>query len=57
MRLKEPQLADLFGGDAAGREVGHAARLELDAYVGDVDLRREHRKANSAHLFDGGLRQ
>ena len=41
-RLKEPDLAHPLAADAAGREVGDAARREPHARVGDVDLRREH---------------
>ena len=38
MGLEEAQLADLLRADAAGGEVGDAARLELDADVRDIDL-------------------
>ena len=49
--LKEPHLANSFGAHPAGREVGHAARFELHANVGDVGFPREDRQADRAHLF------
>ena len=55
MGLKQAELADLFGGDAAGGEVGNAARLELNADVGDVDLAREDGQADGADLADGRI--
>jgi len=51
-RLKEAQLADLFGTDAAGGEVGDAAVGELEADVGDVGLVREDGKADGADVCD-----
>src|ERR1700680_2975366 len=51
MRLKEPQLADALGGDAASSEVGDTAARKGEAYVGDVDLVRKDRNAGRANLF------
>src|SRR5690348_3645972 len=52
MRLEESQLADAFGADAAGGEVGDAAGVELDADVGDVDLAGEDGQANGMQGAD-----
>jgi hypothetical protein len=54
-KLEEAQLADLLGGDAGGREVGDAAGFELQADVGDIDVRREHGEADGAEFADGRL--
>jgi len=53
--LKETELADLFGGDAAGGEVGDAAGFELDADVGDVGLVREDGQADGSDFANGGV--
>ncbi len=53
--LEEAELADLFGGDAAGGEVGDAAGFELDANVGDVGLAREDGQTDGTDLAYGGF--
>ena len=55
MRLKKAQLADFFRADAAGGEVGDAARFELDADVGDVHFAREDRQTDSVQRVDRRL--
>ena len=50
--LKEAELADGLGRDAAGGEVGDAAVFELEANVGDIDLAGEDGKADGADLAD-----
>ena len=51
--LEETEFANLLGGDAAGREVGDAARFEFDANVGDVRFVREDRQADGADFANG----
>ena len=53
--LKETELADLLGGDAAGGEVSDAAGFEFDADVGDVGLAGKNGEADGADLSDGGV--
>ncbi len=55
--LEEAQLADAFGRDATGGEVGDTAGFELDACVGDVDLGGEDGQANGVDLEDGRVYQ
>lgn len=55
MRLKETKLADAFGRDAAGGEVGDATGVELDTNVRDINLGGEDGKADGADLADGRL--
>ena len=50
--LEEANLANLFGRDTRGSEVGNAARVKLYADVGDIDLAREDRQTDSANLAD-----
>jgi len=50
-RLEEAQLADAFGGDAAGGEVGDASGFELETDVGDVDFAGEDGQADGANFF------
>lgn len=50
MGLEEAEFADLFGGDAAGGEVGDAAGFELDANVCDVGFAGEDGQADGADL-------
>ncbi len=54
MGLEEAQLADAFGGDAAGGEVGDAAGFELDADVGDVYFGGEDGEADGANFAERG---
>ncbi len=54
--LKETQFANALGGDAAGREVGDAARFKLNPHVGDVRFAREDRAGPTARTsFTGDL--
>src|SRR5580700_6159964 len=46
MRLEEAQLADAFGTDAAGGEVGDAAGLKFNADVSDIHLAGEDGQAD-----------
>ncbi len=55
VRLEKTHLADAFRADAAGREVGDAARLKFDADVGDIDLRRKDRQPDRVEFADGRL--
>jgi len=55
--LEEAELADLFGGDARGGEVGDAAGFELNADVGDVGFAGEDGDAGGADFADGRVRQ
>ncbi len=55
VRLEEAEFADLFGGDAAGGEVGDAAGVELNADVGDVGLGGEDGEADGADFANGGV--
>ena len=53
VRLKEAELAYLLRADAAGGEVGDAARGELDADVGDINFRSEDGQADGVHFAYG----
>src|SRR5580698_4189680 len=55
VRLEEAQLANPFGADPTGGEVGDAARLEFDPDVCDIDFWRENRQPDRMHLANGGL--
>ncbi len=50
--LEETHLADAFGGDAAGGDVGDGARGKFDARVGDVDFIGDHRNADGFEIDD-----
>lgn len=50
--LEQAQFADALHGDAAGGEVGDAAIVKLEAYVGDVDFGGEDRDASGADLLE-----
>ena len=51
LRLKETQLAHALGGDAAGREVGHASGFEFQPHIGDVNLAGKNGQTDGANLF------
>ncbi len=55
VRLKEPQFAHAFSGDAAGGEVGHASGVEFESHVSDVDFAGKNRKTDCAHFFYWGI--
>ena len=50
MRLKQAQLADAFGGNPAGGEIGDAAAGKLQPDVSDIDFRRQNRNARRANF-------
>ena len=51
VRLEQAELADTFGRNAAGRQVGHAAAGKLHAHIGDVHLLRKNVNARRADLL------
>ena len=53
MGLEEAELAHLLRADAAGGEVGDAARSELDADVGNIDLGSEDGEADGVEVAHG----
>ena len=57
MGLEESELADALGRDARRREVGHAAILEFQAHIRDVNRRREHGQADGADLMHWRINQ
>ena len=50
-RLKESQFSNALGGDAAGGEVGDAARFKLNPNVCDIRFAGEDRQADGAHFL------
>ncbi len=55
--LEKAHLADSFGGDAAGGEIGHRAGGEFDARLGDVHFIGDHRNADGFQVDDGRIDQ
>ena len=51
--LEEAELADFFGGDAAGGKVCDATVLELETDVGDIGFGGEDLDAGGLDGFDG----
>ena len=48
--LEEAQLANLFGADAAGGEIGDAAGFEFEPDIGDIDFAGENGQADGGDL-------
>ena len=57
VRLEEAQLADAFGGDAAGRQIRDAAAGKSQAHIGDVHFVRQNGDAGGPDLFRHRARQ
>lgn len=55
MRLKEAHFADAFCTNSAGSKVCDATGFELDAHIGNVDLRREDGQADGMEIADRRL--
>ena len=51
MRLKQAQLADALGGDAAGGEIGDAAAGKLEPHVGDIHFGSKDGDSRGADLL------